>query len=150
MLFEGNHDGNVEQAVHRRASRRKRARRRAERSARLAQDKLKQKDRWTAAIDTDVVSAEVAERAAKIAEEAGDAGRHPPELQERDRGRECRWQARREGAGELHRGAHQALRRGQVLQKVRDDPRGPQADRAAGAGGPEEEEAAELHDRGHP
>ena len=58
-----------------RASRRKRARRRAERSARLAQDKLKQKDRWTAAIDTDVVSAEVAERAAKIAEEAGDAAR---------------------------------------------------------------------------
>jgi hypothetical protein len=51
-----------------RASRRKRARRRAERRARLESDKLKQKDRWAAAIDIDVVSEEVAKRAERVAE----------------------------------------------------------------------------------
>lgn len=51
-----------------RASRRNRARRRAERQARLESDKLRQKDRWAFAIDTDIVSREVAERAERIAE----------------------------------------------------------------------------------
>ena len=60
-------------------------RRRAERQARLAQDKLKQKDRWTAAIDTDVVSAEVAERAAKIAEEPATPRRRRRPNQKRSR-----------------------------------------------------------------
>jgi hypothetical protein len=56
-----------------RASRQKRARRRAERRARAEADKLKQKDRWVAAIDTDVVTAEAAERAARVAESQADA-----------------------------------------------------------------------------
>ena len=56
-----------------RASRQKRARRRAERRARAEADKLKQKDRWVAAIDTDVVTAEAAERAARVAESQVDA-----------------------------------------------------------------------------
>ena len=41
---------------------------RAERRARLESDKLKQKDRWAAAIDIDVVSEEVAKRAERVAE----------------------------------------------------------------------------------
>ena len=50
-----------------RASRKKRARRRAERQARLEADKLRQKDRWATAIDTDTVTRDVAERAERIA-----------------------------------------------------------------------------------
>lgn len=59
-----------------RASRQNRARRRAERVARLEADKLRQKDRWASAIDTDTVSPEAAARAERDAER--DAANAPP------------------------------------------------------------------------